>query len=309
MTPPKDEAPAEQGKLPELGPRLRKAREAKGLGPADVARQLRLETRIIEALERDDRAALPSITFVKGYVRSYARLVGLDEEPLLAALPASSETPSQQLRRPPPLSARTPSSLPLGAIFRVLLVMAAIALVLALGYPVVTRLMSTEDTVATGGEEAGALSLPPVTTQSADMVPTELAPPEEIVTEAVVSAESAGEGVAEIVTAEPEPEIEPIVEPIVAAPEAEPVEAPVSEPTVSLVLMFREDSWVEISDRKGRLLFGLMKQGSRRALEGLPPFRFLLGNSSGVDLEYDGAPFDHSPFRRGKVARFSLGEQ
>ena len=43
MTPPKEETPAEQGKPPELGPRLRKAREAKGLGTADVARQLRLD--------------------------------------------------------------------------------------------------------------------------------------------------------------------------------------------------------------------------------------------------------------------------
>lgn len=309
MTPPKDEEPAEQGIPPELGSRLRSAREARGLGVADVARQLRLEPRVIEALERDEQAALPAITFVKGYVRSYARLVGLDEAPLLAALPASTETPSQQLRRAPPLRARTPGALPLGAIFRAALMVGGIALVLVLGYPVATRLMSGNGAADSEPDNGGALSLPPVESVSSGEsgAVEHLAPP-------VVPVDEPEEIAAAPM---PEPmELEPIV-PIVPEAEPGPVMEPVAEepeiveplePTVSLVLVFEQDSWVEVSDRNGRLLFGLMKQGRSRALEGLPPFRLLLGNAAGVRVEYDGAPFDQSPYRRGKVARFTLGE-
>jgi len=67
------------------GRRLRRAREAKRLEATRIATELRLTPRTIDAIERDDYANLPSPVFVAGYIRSYARLVELDPEPLLDA--------------------------------------------------------------------------------------------------------------------------------------------------------------------------------------------------------------------------------
>ena len=65
------------------GERLRKAREAADLSVRDVATTLRLEPRTIEALESGSFDELPAPTFVRGYLRGYARVVGLPPDPLL----------------------------------------------------------------------------------------------------------------------------------------------------------------------------------------------------------------------------------
>lgn len=64
------------------GRQLRQAREAQKLEVSQLATSLRISPQVIEALECDDYERLPSAVFVSGYIRSYARLVGLDPEPL-----------------------------------------------------------------------------------------------------------------------------------------------------------------------------------------------------------------------------------
>lgn len=63
---------------------LREQREAAGLERAEVAESLHLTVHYIKALENDDYARLPGLTFVKGYCRIYARHLGMDVESLLA---------------------------------------------------------------------------------------------------------------------------------------------------------------------------------------------------------------------------------
>jgi cytoskeleton protein RodZ len=58
---------------------LAKARRAKQLSTDDVAKRLCLKVNIIEALEKDELLPSISLTFIKGYTRSYAKLLGLDE--------------------------------------------------------------------------------------------------------------------------------------------------------------------------------------------------------------------------------------
>ncbi len=66
------------------GGQLAAARQHYGLTVADVARQLKLNVRQVEALEEDAYEQLPGPVFVRGFVRNYARFLGLDPEPLLA---------------------------------------------------------------------------------------------------------------------------------------------------------------------------------------------------------------------------------
>jgi cytoskeleton protein RodZ len=78
---------AEQQKEPVKGPGqlLKEAREAKNLTPRDVADRLRLRLQIIELLEADDYESFSTPTFIKGYLRSYAKLLDANEEEVFAA--------------------------------------------------------------------------------------------------------------------------------------------------------------------------------------------------------------------------------
>jgi cytoskeleton protein RodZ len=79
---------------PSPGEQLRRAREAKGWAVDLVAERLRLHPDQIDALERDEHESFPALIFVSGYIRSYARLLDIDPDPLLASLqPVEPSTP------------------------------------------------------------------------------------------------------------------------------------------------------------------------------------------------------------------------
>jgi len=70
-----------------------------------------------------------------------------------------------------------------------------------------------------------------------------------------------------------------------------------------------KDSWVDVRDAQGnRLLYEVINAGRSVTVEGNAPLSVFLGNVEGVRVEFNGQPFDVSPFRRGEVARFTLGE-
>ncbi len=75
------EIDSEKPGVPEVsaGERLRAARERAGISIEDVASKLKLSVRQISAIEKEDWSALPERTFTRGFFRSYARLVDVDE--------------------------------------------------------------------------------------------------------------------------------------------------------------------------------------------------------------------------------------
>ena len=77
------------GRTPSVGNMLREAREQLGMSVNDVANRIKFAPRQIESLEADDYVRLPEAAFVRGFVRSYARLLELDPAVLLASLPTS----------------------------------------------------------------------------------------------------------------------------------------------------------------------------------------------------------------------------
>ncbi|WP_038057260.1 RodZ domain-containing protein [Thermus amyloliquefaciens] len=87
----------------ELGERLRQAREEKGLSLKEAAARLALKVSVLEALEACRFEDLPEPALVRGYLRRYALLLGLDPEPLLALYPITSSPPP-----PPPPASRRP---------------------------------------------------------------------------------------------------------------------------------------------------------------------------------------------------------
>jgi cytoskeletal protein RodZ len=141
------------------GARLSAARKERKLPLEVVADELKLDVRMVEALERDDKAALPAAIFVQGYLRRYARLTGLPEDELVRDYTESTD-------EPPPLTVvaikrKTPFfRLPSGRVLRNIILVLLAVITLWLAYPFVERLIASRGQPVE--EQApGRLELPP----------------------------------------------------------------------------------------------------------------------------------------------------
>jgi len=84
--------PLPEATMPTAGARLRQAREQAGLTLHDVAEQTKIQRWILTAIEEGDLSRVPGGIFIRGYVTSYARAVGLDDERLWAEYRAETDT-------------------------------------------------------------------------------------------------------------------------------------------------------------------------------------------------------------------------
>jgi cytoskeletal protein RodZ len=66
-----------------FGEFLRKERELRGITLEEISKHTKVHTRFLEAIEQDDLSVLPAKAFAKGFLRSYARMVGLDEDQVI----------------------------------------------------------------------------------------------------------------------------------------------------------------------------------------------------------------------------------
>lgn len=252
-----------------IGESLRGAREAQGLSVEEAARRLRLMHRQIEAMEREDFDSLGQPVFARGFVRNYARLLGLDPEVLLTRMANAPAEPAPVAQVSLPPVARGPVPLWL------LLLLVGGLLVIVAPFALYWWLNSEAD--------APAPAPPAVQTPASHAVPPPVAAPVEVV---------------------PAPAAAPVAETPTVAP-ADGVEAP---PALGrLQFEFGGSSWVEIKDADGRMIMRqLNAAGSRAEIEGTPPFQLVVGNARQVRLSYNDRPIDLTPFIDVTVARFTL---
>src|SRR6202167_5726194 len=98
-----------------FGEKLRKQREQRGIALDAISNTTKISTRMLRAIEEEHFDQLPGGVFNKGFVRAYARQVGLNEEEAvadyLAALRENPSTPPHNIPTPPPPPpTRTPTS-------------------------------------------------------------------------------------------------------------------------------------------------------------------------------------------------------
>ena len=278
---------------PSAGKMLAEARERLGLSVAEVARQLRLSLRQIEALEADDHASLPGKTFLRGFLRNYAKLLQLDPEPLLAL--CQPEPPQVQ-------SIAVPTSrIEFGGKRRLMsfgdhsgkpwtkyaAIIGVAVLVLSWGmYELFQRQPSPRDVpVKSAAETTMVLSLPqaeapvqtaPVTNQAAEPVPAPV----------------------------------PAAGPVAPATAEAPVSSapPMAETSGQrLQFVFDGDAWVEVKDKSGKVIFYQLKpKGSQQSVRGNPPFYLVIGNAAHVRLTYNDKPVDLAPHIKVDVARLTI---
>lgn len=284
---------------PSPGAKLSAARKEQGLSLGDVARQLKLSVRQIEALERDDYDAFPSRVFVRGFLRNYAKLLQLDLEACIGQVHDDKEMAATI-----PPAAITPASVPAfvpaprGRRLRwMLLAVVALLVVVALFRPRSDDMLGTQQpgTIPDAGVQ---LSEPPrdqgQTATSSD--PPSIAAPVDITAESPAESDAAAAVAAS----------DYVAGSAQMATTFEPPASP-SEEAGALTLRFEAEAWVEIKDRAGQVVFSRLGQpGSEETVQGELPLSLWVGNAHAVRVEYRGRDVDLGPHTRMDVARLVL---
>ncbi|MFJ9530988.1 helix-turn-helix domain-containing protein [Herbaspirillum sp. NPDC101396] len=317
-------------------------RQAKGWSVEHAASQLKFATRQVIALEDDNYAALPGPVIVRGFVRAYAKLLGLDANALVALLPQDGPahtghiTPQRTLstpfsESPLPLGNRSRVSpgLVIGGVLVVLLVGAAAVIHRTDAFNDVPQLAWLKQVPKTTSEEPAAApvqadaqqDLPPEVQDGSDK--SKLEKVESAVTSAAGSASSAITNVSERVASAVAPSA-PQPGPAAVKPVAESAQPKVAVAPVSsgspvtgslnisnskdlLRLTFREDSWVEIRrGDKSTMISRLLKAGTTESFDINEPVTLVVGNAAGVDASLRGSRLDLETGSSSNVARLSL---
>lgn len=306
------------------GDLLREEREKLGLSQKEIADRLRLRVSIIESIDNNNYDFDQVATFTRGYLRSYAKAVSLDENEVLAALNHANEVQhaEQEMQS---FSRKTKREKNDSRIMK--LTWAIFAVII--GISSVWWYQNQQDTLTDAADGIELITEEVTAPEQAVELDTTPAPEmaeQQIVEPAVIDAEEqAGSVEAEIpqvpenndqANVEPESttsqqqtdsETAPITE--VVAVEESPVSQPVqSDGSLSDVTMaFSADCWIQVKDASGATLAtGVKKAGREFSVVGEAPFSFILGAPEGVKITIAGEAVDLSGYTSGKVARFTL---
>ncbi|MEN2394574.1 RodZ family helix-turn-helix domain-containing protein [Pseudomonas halotolerans] len=330
------------------GETLRQARESHGWSLAEVALKLNLTVTSLGNLEAGAFDKLPGHTFARGYIRAYAKLLGMDQTELV-----------QQFDQYTGSDAQGSSVHSLGRIeepvrvsHTILRIVSLLLLIAVIG----GGFLWWQDQAALRAKDPIGMSPEHVEVEGADGT-TRIHPLDEPEDQAVVEGQTAGEstlvlpqgqdGADPAVGAEPSVPAAPADAPAASAPaptDSEPVApapsvantpapaapapaalaAAPAAPTASTApvapvapaagegqvqIQFTADCWTQITDGTGKVLFsGLKRKGDSTSVNGTPPFAVRLGYARGAQVSYNGQPVDVAPFTSGETARLKLGQ-
>ena len=254
------------------GARLRREREAQGISHQQAAESLNLDTMVLAHLEANDFATLGAPVFVKGHLRRYTTMLGLDEHEIVSLY----EHSTQQLGEPSlvpksrlemaPVRGKPRWPWVVGGAAAFFVASALVAYLSEHGLPWVDA--TPEESTAPVLEQT------PATTMQA--------PPAAASTPAIAgSAESP-----------PDPAV-----------------GALQPGQVSLRVKFAADSWVEVFDGSGKaVLYDLGKAGTERTLTATAPLSVTIGDAAAVAVTVNGRVLPVLPRAQGQaVTRFSIG--
>lgn len=327
------EATHDQNEALTTGARLRNAREQLGLSLQAVAERLCLKVSTVRDIEEDKAPADLASTFLRGYIRSYARLVHIPEEELLpglekqAPLRAAKVAPMQSFSLGKRRKKRD------GWLMTITWLVLFVAIGLSGAWwwqdhkaqqeeittmadqssaelnnsqsvPLDTSTTADQatDTPPAAADTTAANTQTPVTTTPASVVDPQQ--------NAVVPPSQANVDTAATTT--------PAVPATTTTPEtAAPlptdqagVTTPAADPN-ALVMNFTADCWLEVTDATGKKLFsGMQRKDGNLNLVGQAPYKLKIGAPAAVQIQYQGKPVDLSRFiRTNQVARLTVNAE
>ena len=288
-----------------VGEQLSAARKAHRLEVVDVAQALKLGSRQVEALENGDWQGLPGHTFIRGFVRNYARLVEIDSAPLMTQLDGILQKPVDTLNMSQPKPASMSAGTSFGAprrdrmvvVFGLLLVLAAAFVYFLLDKDLSSlrdTAQSTIDSLARKNESEAPVAAKSPVDQSAATMPVAPAEP-------VFPPGTTPQQVMNPQALAPPEQLSPATN--TTAPESE---KPVAT-SAQLRFVVDKESWVEVRDRDSKVVFSeRVTSGGDRTVSGQGPISLVIGYAPGVKLYWRGEAIDLVPHSRGDVARLVL---
>ncbi|MEW7856851.1 RodZ family helix-turn-helix domain-containing protein [Pseudomonas chlororaphis] len=328
------------------GETLRQARESNGWSLAEVALKLNLTANSLSNLEAGAFDKLPGHTFARGYIRAYAKLLGMDQAVLVQAFDQYTGTDSQGSN----VHSLGRIEEPVRVSHTILRIVSLLLLIAVIG----GGFIWWQDQTSVRTKELVGLNQEHVEVEGADGT-TQIHPIDEPEDQAVVEGQTEGEtalalpetpapGQAQADATAPAPSapaatpaapVAPapvVVAPAAPAPSAPAAPAPVAPvvvaatipaapaaPTAPAVapvagagqvqIQFTADCWTQITDGSGKvLLSGLKRKGETADVSGKPPFAVRLGYARGAQVSYNGQAVDVAPFTSGETARLKLGQ-
>ncbi|EIK4764065.1 cytoskeleton protein RodZ [Vibrio parahaemolyticus] len=300
----------------EAGTLLKNKRESLGMTQKQVADRLRLRVSVIEDIENNRFESQQVATFTRGYLRSYAKFVGLDEKVVLVALEQTADVkPKEQEIEMQSFSRKTKHEKHNSRIMLLTWVIAIVIIGISAAWWWQNQ---QENSLAQVVAEANVETSQPSADEIADIdlmteeeliasTPAELAASNNTASESSINVAKTDE----VVPAETEESTtEATQEPVAVIEAAEEVqeESPVVPEGMTLLTMkFKADCWIQVKDTNGKtLVSGTQKPGQDVELTGKAPFKVILGAPEGVTMTFASEPVDLSGYTSGKVARFTL---
>ena len=275
---------------------LRKAREEHNMNPSDVAKELKLDLRLVKALEGGNVDELPEQVYTAGYIRAYAKLVGLSPEKVVADYTSQdsmrSPEPFHHKEKIPARYRAVQQELPKNFIVskdhaehkrkvRILLSILAVVFAIAVAWKIA---INSPESGVLPAEGAAVTSKGPEANSSSEANQLSDGDQDAIASQSNVAPQDENQ--------------QQITETLQGN----------AKKISSISLSYSENSWVDIRDANGKpLIRRLGAAGETNLVKGQAPFEVLLGYSPGVSLEYNGEPYDLSRFHKRAVARFILG--
>lgn len=302
------------------GESLREARESKGWAVDEVAAQLNLTPLRLSQIEAGAFDKLPGNTFARGYVRAYAKLLGMDQSRLVLEFDqftgsdaVGSDVHSLGHIEEP---ARYSQSILRFVSFALLVALTGVGF------------YWWQEQAARHTGESPVTSIEQVEVDGADGM-TQLHPLDEPEDQAVLAAQGETElnltpviaeetAASELDGAVEQAATEPAGEELQVEPAAADSPAPANT-TESLVVAAGEgsvsvsyvaDCWTQLTDASGKVLFSALKRkGDSLQLAGKAPLELRLGFARGAQVSYNGQAVDVAPYITGETARIKLGGQ
>jgi cytoskeleton protein RodZ len=279
-----------------LGEILRKARESMELSQQDVASQLNLQTNVIQALESDDIDNLPTITYVRGYIRNYAKIVNLNGNALIELYDDDGQAPPEILPDVKHSTQASSSDKPVRAV-TYLITFGLVLLLFAWWqshFIVGKNIFAGTEKASKQTNYGGYLSY------TYDIVIHPDTP----------FLDNRLDGEAE--TTDPLNHMSlPLIDPTIDQIDKQ-LSIAIKETGTgkdNLILTINEKSWVEVYDANNNEIYmDIAKSGNVLNLNGAAPFSVILGFAPGVEVIFNGKPFRTESYSTGGVARFKLGE-
>lgn len=315
------------------GETLRIAREAKGWSIAEVAAQLNLTPERLGQIETGAFDKLPGTTFARGYLRTYAKLLGVDQAEIVkefdhftgSSVAANSVQSLGRIEEPTNYSQK-------------ILRFVSFAILVVLGFvgffwwqeqakrqaddAAVAGIEHVEVEGADGSTQIHALDEPEDQAVVAAQNETQLDlsatddslsdPPEpegaEVTTDTANAEPADSEALAESsAPTDSAPVTAPPVEQA-PAPAAEPQTTPAVAGEGNVSINFTANCWLQLKDANGKVIYsGLKKQGESLNVSGKAPLELRLGFASGAQVTYNGQAVDVAPYATGETARLKLG--